>query len=346
MRRSQPTTRCCSIQSERPARDLKSRKPLVLFLVCLVPFLLLGAPGEGKIVDRIVAIVNEDIITLSELEAFRKTFFPSQSKRKDWLSLEFALSDVRYRALDTLIEEKLIDQEAERQQIQVTERELREALDSLREERGLSQSQLEAALRAQGLTYDEYKERVEKGLKRTRLINRVIKSKIEMDEEEIKAYYQAHRDDYMVEQSIRISHILLPIAPGSSENEEGAALSMAEEILTRADKGEDFDTLAYEYSQRVADLRWGDLGYFKKGEMIPAIEKVAFGLEVGQVGGPIQTAEGVVLVKVTDKKGGSPLPFEKARKRVENDYYRKELKRRYREWVKKLKERSFIEVKL
>ncbi len=88
------------------------------------------------------------------------------------------------------------------------------------------------------------------------------------------------------------------------------------------------------------------MGYFKKGEMIAAIEKRAFALEVGQVGGPIQTPAGMVLIKVTDRKGGSPIPLAKIKKKVEADYYNQEMERRYRQWLNKLKARSFIEVKL
>jgi peptidyl-prolyl cis-trans isomerase SurA len=307
---------------------------------------LLGSSGKAEIVDRIVAIVNENIITLSELEQFRKSFYPYTPKRKDWLNREFELLDVRQEALNTLIEEKLIDQEADRQKIEVTQKQLNDTVASLKAERGWSQSQLEMAVEAQGFTYEEYLAEVERRLKRTKLITRVVKSEIEINDENLRAYYEAHIDDYMADESIRISHILLPLAPNSTSDAEEAAFSKAREILARLEEGEDLTALARQYSQDILGLRAGDIGYFKQGEMIPSIEEAAFSLRVGEVTAPIRTPEGVVLIKVTDRQRGGPPALEEIRKRVENDYYRSETERRFRDWVNRLKERSFIEVKL
>lgn len=320
------------------------RRLVVSSLILVVP--LLNSLGKGEIVDRIVAIVNDEVITLSEMEGYRKSFFRLSIKEDDWLSTEFDLLDVRHQALNVLIDERLIDQEVNRKKITVKHKELKETLESLRQEKGWSQSQLEMALKAQGLTHEAYTTEVEKGLKRTKLINRVVKSKIEIKEEDLRTYYETHSKDYIADESIRITHVLLPLPSNPTKDQEEAALSRAKDILERVEQGEDFATLAHQYSRNTPGVQGGDIGYFKKGEMIPAIEKKAFSLEVGEVGGPIRTPGGVVLVTVTDKKGGGPIPLAKIKKRVEKDYYTSELKRRYREWVNKLKEKSFIEVKL
>ena len=148
------------------------------------------------------------------------------------------------------------------------------------------------------------------------------------------------------DESIRISHILLPLAQNATKEKQEAVLSRAEEILTRIAHGEDFATLSREYANDNPGAKAGDLGYFKRGELIPSIEKSAFSLEVGEVSGPIQTPQGLVLIKLTEKKKGNPTPLEKIKKRVEQDYYMSELEQRYRQWVDKLKKKSFIEVKL
>jgi peptidyl-prolyl cis-trans isomerase SurA len=319
---------------------------ILLISVVILFAILLESRGKGEIVDRIVAIINEDIITLSELDAFRKSFFPDTPQSVDWLNEELDLLEARHRALDTLIEEKLIDQEADRQRITVTQRELNDTLESLRQEKGFTQSQLETALKAQGLNLEEYTERVKRGLRKAKLVNLTIKSTIEMEEEDLKSYYRAHVNDYMIDESIRINHILLPLNSGATKEQEEAALSMANDILRRVENGEDFDGLAYEYSQGVPGAGWGDLGYFKRGEMLPALEKTAFGLTVGEVSGAVRTDSGVVLVKVTEKKGGTPLSFTEVREKVERDYYGSEVQRRFREWLDELRERAFIEVKL
>lgn len=301
---------------------------------------------RGEIIDRIVAIVNDEIITLSELEQFRKSYHRTRSKQNDWLNEELALFDIRHQTLNALIDEKLIDQEAIRQRVGVTQKHLNSTLESLRKKQGLTKAQVETVLKTQGVTYEEYTEQAEKGLKRSRLINRVVKSKIAIKEEDVRAYYENHIRNYLTDESIRVSHILFPLSTNPEKDEEDRIFSEAENILRRTAEGEDFDVLARGYSRKVRGVKEGDLGYFKRGEMIPEIEKTAFKLEVGEVGGPIRTGDGIVLIKVTDRKVGSPLPLDKIRERVERDYYASEAERRYQQWIRKLRERSFIELKL
>ncbi|MBW2056081.1 MAG: peptidyl-prolyl cis-trans isomerase [Deltaproteobacteria bacterium] len=315
-------------------------------LVCSFALALLDPPGRAEIVDRIVAIVNDDIITLSELERFRRSFFPRIPKGGDPLNVRFNLEDARRRALDDLIEEKLIEQEAKRRGIQVSKSRVKEALESFRRQRGLTKSQFEAALRAEGLTYEDIRQEVINGLRKTTLVNQVVRSKVEVKEEDVRSYYQTHINDYRTEESVRITHIRIPLPPNATGEAEASALSKAEEIVGRAEKGEDLASLARTYSQSISGLEEGDLGYFKKGEMIPALEKEAFSLPVGGVGGPIRTPDGVVIIQVTDRKEAKPIPLAEIRKRVEEDCYRELAERLYRRWLAKLKKRSFIEVKL
>ncbi len=319
---------------------------ILLHSSVVMAVILLNSAGQSEIIDRIVAIVNEEIITLSELEEFRTSFYRTNPNENDWLEEEFDLLETREQVLNLLIDEKLIDQEATRQRISVPQKQVEKTIESLRKEQGLSQAQLEMALKAQGLTFEEYTAKVEKGLKRTRLINQIVKSKIEIKEEDLRTYYKNHTENYMIDESIRISHILLPLTTNPTKTQEQAALSTVKDILMRVESGEDFATLAREYRQTHPGMRAGDLGYFKRGEMIPAIEKTAFRLEVGKVGGPIRTQEGLILIRVTEKKDGSPIPLDKIRQRVEKDYQKSESERRYRQWLSKLRERSFIEMKL
>jgi peptidyl-prolyl cis-trans isomerase SurA len=297
-------------------------------------------------VDRIVAIVNDDIITFSELERFRKAFYRHEADKKDWLDRELNLSELRHQALKNLIEDQLLDQEATRQRVFVNQKEVDEAVESLRVERGLSQDQFEIALEREGLTYERYGEEVKNSLKKRKLMNQVVKSEIEITDENLQNYYETHINKYMLDESIRISHILLSLSPCATEEKEEQTYQTANTILREVKEGRDFEALALEYSGTLPGVRGGDLGYFKRGEMIAPLEESAFTLDTGEVSGGIRTPEGVILIKVTDKKGGRAAPFNDVRKKVERDYFRNEVDRRYQEWMKNLKERSFIEVKL
>ena len=219
MPRLRSTTICWSTRFKGCFTRPTFRK--LAFCVLVLGVVFWNSLGKTEIIDRIVAIVNDDIITLSELEEFRKSLYPRQPKANDWLRDELELSNVRRHVLNALIEERLIDQEANRQNIVVTQKTLEDALESLRQERGLSQSQLEMALKNQGLTYEDYRARVERGLKRTQLINRAVKSEIEIKEEDLKVYYETHIKDYMAEETIRISHILFPFPSNPTKDGDG-----------------------------------------------------------------------------------------------------------------------------
>jgi peptidyl-prolyl cis-trans isomerase SurA len=318
---------------------------LVLLFLALTMFFQ-DSPVWGEQVDRIVAIVNDEIITLSELEIFRKAFYPETPSGDDWLSRELDLVKVQQKALNALINDKLIEQEAERQQITISDEQIEQTVDSVKQEQGLTQDQLEIMLKTQGLTYEKYKTELEKTLKRTKMVKRAVKSNVEINDENLERYYRTHIQGYMADPSIRISHILLPLSPNPTSQQEDDVLSLAQEIKRRADRGEAFATLAQEYAGRMPEIRTSDLGYFKKGEMIPALEEEAFGLEVDEVGEPVRTPQGIVLIRVTDRKASQPIPLEKIRERVEVDYYTSEVERRYQAWIDKLREKAVIEVKL
>jgi peptidyl-prolyl cis-trans isomerase SurA len=319
-----------------------------MFVLLVLAFTILfhRSTVRGEIVDRIVAIVNDEIITLSELERFRETFYPEGPSKNDWLGKEVSLLKARRRALLALIDEKLIEQEAERQEITIPEERVERTVDALREEQKLTQGQLEMMLNAQGLTYGEYENEVARRLKRVKLINRAIKSKIEIKEEDLERYYQAHIHAYMADASIRISHVLLPFSPNSSSQRENEVLSLAQKIKKSAESGHDLGALAQEHAGTMPGIRGGDLGYFKRGEMIPALEDEAFSLEIGEVGNPVRTPEGIVLIRVTDRKTTQPIPLEEIREKVEMDYYTREVERQYQEWINKLREKAVIEMRI
>jgi parvulin-like peptidyl-prolyl isomerase len=116
--------------------------------------------------------------------------------------------------------------------------------------------------------------------------------------------------------------------------------------LEKIRKGEDFGEMALLYSQDASSKDRGDLGYFKKGELLPAFEKEAVRLQAGEVSGLVRTQFGFHIIKLLDRKGGGPAPFEEVREKVQADYYEKEMEKAFNEFLSKLKEKSVIEIKL
>jgi len=324
----------------------KISKVSLVFVLILALFVW-KSTVRAELLDRVVAIVNDEIITLSELEDYRKSFYQEKPGEDDWLWKKWNLMEARDQALNSLIEEKLITQEANKVKITIKPKEVENALESIMRQRGMTQEQLEEALKSEGMTLEKYKSDIEISLKRTRLISQQLKSEIRIKEEDLRAYYAQHTADYASQASIRLSQIVLFLSASAAKDEEAAVLSRASDILKKAQEGGDFAELARQYSQDASSAaNGGDMGFFKEGELIPPLGDVAFKLGVGEVGGPIRIPEGVLIIKVVDRKAVDPLPFEAVKDKVEQDYYKSEVEKRYRDWMKKLKEKSAIEVKL
>ncbi len=187
-------------------------------LVFILAIFVWKSMVTAELLDRVVAIVNDEIITLSELEDYRKSVYQEKPGEDDWLWKKWNLLEARDQALNSLIEEKLITQEASKLKITVKPKEVENALESLERQRGMTQEQLEEALKSEGVTLEKYKSDIEISLKRTRLISQQLKSEIRIKEEDLKAYYAQHTADYAPQASIRLSQIVLSLSANAAKD--------------------------------------------------------------------------------------------------------------------------------
>jgi peptidyl-prolyl cis-trans isomerase SurA len=318
-----------------------------IFSQCaIVLILIFGSVSIGAaIVDRIVAIVNQEVITLSEVEKWSRPL-QQEIEATDRLEKREKANEVSRQVLEKLVEEKLIDQEAKRSGIKVSSKEVESALDEIKRRNASSQEEMEKALANEGLSLEAFKQQIEKKLLRTRLVSWTVKVEPKVGEKELFDFYQKNIDRYQSHLSYRPSHILF-VAPKELKPEEvGEIRRKCQQVLEKIRKGEDFGEMALLYSQDASSKDRGDLGYFKKGELLPAFEKEAVRLQAGEVSGIIRTQFGFHIIKLLDRKGGGPTPFEEVREKVQADYYEKEMEKAFNEFLSKLKEKSVIEIKL
>jgi len=308
-------------------------------------FLLSGAfSSSHAVIDRIAAIVNQEVITLSEVE---KLAFPLQQDiqtNNRWEKKE-QVNQIYRKVLDKLIEEKLIDQEVKKSEIKVTSKEIEGALEEVKRRNSATQEDLEKALANEGMTLEFYKKEIGKRIQRMRLINWAVKAELKGGEKELRDFYQKNIDRYRVNETYRPAQILFLIPEGAPPEEVLEIRKKCQKVLEKIKGGEDFGEMALLYSQHISSKDGGDLGYFKRGELIPEIEKEALRLEVGEVGGIVRTSFGFHIIKLLDRKGGA-LPFEAVQEKVKADAYEKEMEKAYQQFISKLKEKSVIEIKL
>lgn len=285
--------------------------------------------AQAEVINRIVATVDDEPITLHELRSFGKA--PGQQALFMPQGGAAGMSD--HDILEVLIMNKLIGKEVEAQGIKAKDEDVDGYIQRIQSQSNLSDEQFKAALAAQGMTFDEYRQQVANEIERALLVNREIGSRVNVTPEDVERYYKDNIKDYTQAEQVRVRHIFLPLPARGSLEDDKLIEAQAEDIRKRALAGEDFGTLADEYSQGPGAGQGGDLGYFKKGQMAKEIEDVAFALKPGEVSQPFRAGAGVHLIKVEEhiRPGQQELTKETAEE-IKRQLYNEALKQRYERW--------------
>jgi peptidyl-prolyl cis-trans isomerase SurA len=316
------------------------------YLLGLILLFLYGPITFSEaVVDRVVAVVNKEIITLSEVEK-RIPPLKEESITEDRLEKQERKQALCRQVLERLIEEKLIDQEAKKAGIKISNKDIETALEEIKRRSNASQEDLEKALAIEGLTIETYKKQLEKSLQRQKLINWSVKVEEKPGEKELREFYQNNISRYRTNETYRPGQILFVIPKGATPAEIREIRKRCQKVLERIRKGEDFGEMALLYSEDTSNKDRGDLGYFKKGELLPVFEREALRLKVGEVSEIIRTDFGFHIIKLLDRKGTDPLPFEEVIERVKADCYEYEMEKAFKQYLTSLKEKAIIEIKL
>ncbi len=315
------------------------------YLLGFILFLYGPIPFSEAVVDRVVAVVNKEIITLSEVEK-RIPPLKEEIVTEHRLEKQERMQAVCREVLERLIEEKLIDQEAKRAGIKISSKDIEATVEEIKRRNNANQEDLEKALAVEGLTIETYKKQIEKGLQRQKLINWEVKVEEKPGEKELREFYQNNISRYRTNETYRPGQILFVIPKGATPEEIREIRKRCQKVLEQIRNGEDFGEMALLYSEDTSNKDHGDLGYFRKGELLPVFEKEALRLKVGEVSGIVRTDFGFHIIKLLDRKGTDPLPFEEVNERVKADYYEGKMEKAFKQFLSTLKEKAIIEIKL
>lgn len=311
-----------------------------LFWLLASVFWILPFAAHAEIIDRIVAVVNDGVITLSELNdataGIEVMKGDDQEKRKK-------IIETKSKVLDQLIEKKLVEQAANKAGISVSEKEIDNAIEDVKRQNNISHEELLRALAKNGLTVKGYREQLKEQIRQVKFINKQFRSNIKVADEDVYLYYKQNQDKFTGPVMHRLRIISFPIAePGKTKEAE----KKAKDILTMARKGEDFARLAREYSQGPNAQDGGDLGYLKAGEMDAAIENAAIGLKAGEVSDIIKTSTGFHIIQVVDRRKGEPRPIAEVDDEIRSVIFQRIIDERYKLWLEEMMKKAYIEVRL
>jgi peptidyl-prolyl cis-trans isomerase SurA len=322
------------------ARDAERQRRRCLPGLAFVAAVLLlpSATATAEVINRIVAKVDGEPITLHELNQYRDNSIRARQ------ALQGASQSV---VLESLITEKLIEREVRDVGVIVREEDVSRYINGIKERNRISEEQLEEALAAQGLTLPQYRVQVREELQRQQLVNREIRGKVNVTPEEVQRYYTAHLSDYALPGGMQVAHIVFALPERASAEQVNSTKAQAEEVLGRIRDGADFAEMARTYSQDASAESDGTLGWFSEGELYDSLEEVVVKLDVGAVAGPIRSPVGMHILKLLDRRDTSHRPVDEVADQIKEKLYAEALEERFQRWLtEELRDRHHVEVDL
>jgi len=310
-----------------------------LSVLLLLPSLALApVPGGAEIIERVVAKVNGQIITLSEFQA--RQIAAAQGARVDPENVGAFLRQNNARILQEAIDEILILQKAEDAGIKAPSEWIDESIEGIRKDNNITtDEQFQDALTREGLTLAELRQNIERGVIRRIIMQRDIQPKIEATDSELRAEYEKLKaTEFTKPATVTLQEILV------KEDAGGAAL--AREIAEKAKTGEDFATLAKAHSSAPSRAHGGEVGQLAQGEINPDLEKVAFALPVGGISDPLPVEGGYRVIKVTAKTSGSTAPYEAVKDKVHDRLMMARFEKAYEAYMQDLRKTASIELRV
>lgn len=311
--------------------------------VLAVVLLTTGLQVSGEeVLEAIVAVVNQDVITLSDFKQQDEMLYQSLSSRYQGEELENIYRKSRKSLLDSMITDILLLQEAEKQNIDVSGQ-IEKMLEDMKEQYGFSSiEEIRSAMGEQGINYESWLDFQERELLKEGVIFYSFGKDIVVDDNEVINYYRQHQEEFKEQATFELKTIYLSDA-GKIEQEIQGRMN---EINSNLKAGDSFEDLAEKYSDGPYKETRGELGSFKKGTLDKALEQAVEKIEVGEVTPWIKTTNGWYLLKLVDKEEEHIKDFNEVRGEIERKIFEKKRKEKTAQYIEDLRERSYVEIKI
>jgi peptidyl-prolyl cis-trans isomerase SurA len=332
--------------------NLKKRYPLLPAAATAFVILAAWCPTDSvfgtEVIDRIVAVVNNDVISLEDLNAQIKPYldkiyamgYPPDKERQMILK-------VREDVLNQMIDQKLTDQEIDRYKITASDKEVDNAIERIKQANSLTDETFRQALSKEGITFEDYRKRTKEHVLRSMLVNREIKSKVVITKEDIKAYYDAHPDQYGgLEVKYHLANVMVKYSDNTDPTSRIQIQLKLQEILQDLKSGKSIDDVIRMYSSNTVKVQGGELGTFSASTLDPKIREALAAMQPGQYSGIIDTDYGPQIFRLLDKVNAAGKTIEDASAQIENKLYKDIVDQKFAKWLEELRSRSHIQIML
>jgi peptidyl-prolyl cis-trans isomerase SurA len=316
-----------------------------LSITVLVLLALPAIVSADTVVEEIVARVNNSIITRTQYQREQKQL-SDEAQQQDPAHATEIVNQGKRDVLRGLIDRQLLLEKGKDLGI-TADTEVVKRLDDIRKQMKLdSLDDLEKAAQSQGLSFEDFKQNLKTDIITQEVIKREVAPRINVSNQEIRKFYDLHKQDMAQPEQVQLSEILISTdQAGEDEQKLAAAKAKAEDLLKQIRAGADFADLAKKESQDPSGAQGGDLGPFPRGKLAKQLEDVTFAMKKGDVTDVIRTRQGFVILKVTDHIPAGIPSFADAQDRVRDRLYMERMQPKMREYLTKLREEAFIDIK-
>ena len=303
--------------------------------------------GNGKVVEEIVARVNNEIITYSEYQKSESELHEEvkqdcQGCAQDRLNTMY--EERQKNLLRDQIDQSLLQQRAKDLGIGV-ENDVIKRLDQVRQQNNFpSMEALQAAVEGQGISWEDYKGTIRNQLLTQEVIRREVGSRVDIGRDDVKKYYEEHKQEFVRPEQVVLADIFLS-TEGKTPEQTAVIQKKANDLLARLKKGDDFAELAKRNSEGPTSKDGGELGAFERGQLSKQLEDTVFALNKNQLTDVIQTKTGFEILKVIEHFEAGLQPVEKVEPEIENRIYGQRMAPILRNYLAELREESYVIVK-
>jgi len=292
------------------------------------------ASSLGVLVDRIAAIVNDDVITLSEVRAAAE---PMEDPDSSEAERERLYRDV----LDDLIADRLLEQQVRESEIQITEADLERAIQDILNQNNISEAELRQALAARNMSMSQYREDLRSQLRRLKVINQNVRSKISISDADVEDAYQRRVRDEEKKEFVEISHIYIPF-DDAPEQTRAAAVAARERVLA----GESFEAVARDVSKGPTASSGGSLGEVAVEGLLPGLADAVASMSVGDISSPVEAGPGLHVVRLEDRRFEAGTKIEQVAPQLREELYQREMQKQMELWLDELESESTVDRRL
>lgn len=300
--------------------------------------------GAVDTVDRIVAVVNDEIILLSELAVFSAPFEErAAAEATDPVGRALARREVRQKVLDEMVGDRLVASEAQMLGLTVNEREVDTEIARIKRENNIDDVALKKQLAAQGMDEKMLRDQLRRLRMRQKVTEVRVQPRVAVSDGEVRRYYD---DNFKNDDKVRVRMLSKKI-PQAASNAEVAKITVKLRALReRVLAGEDFGELAKTETEGSNPGGGGDIGWFARGDVAEEIEEAGFALEKGQTSEPFIFGGAIHLLQSTDREARPPKPYAEVQERIRNVLLGRAGEKEYQRWVNELRQKAFIELRL